>query len=283
LRNFLGRADVLACSDPVFPAARINIAGLKPLHAPMPITAALFSQFNDLVIQGVKTLGVSDGRSGRDSRRAQLDRAADLQPARLLVDPDNNVAKAFDLTVAPKVAGHHFFNQGFPAAFKIDGATVEGLVLEVGKTYAFKASQGCLHPFYFSNGTGAGSPDFENGIPAADIGQLFCNGKVLTFTPQAADVGKSLFYVCKNHNFMGGRICIVNAGQTSTPCLLSGIPTPPASTPCDELVDNVKKASSPARPNAADFNNANKTLTSVVARGVHGRRRLGDGAAAQVL
>lgn len=259
---FLGRADVLACSDPDFPAARINIAGLKPLHAPMPITAALFSQFNDLVIQGVKTLGVSDPDLA--AIRAVLDSTEPLicnQPG--CSSFQNNIAKTFDLTVAPKVTGHHFFNQGFPAAFKIDGASVEGLTLEVGKTYAFKASQGCLHPFYFSNGTGGGSPDFENGILPADIGQLFCNGKVLTFTPQAADVGKSLFYVCKNHNFMGGRMCIVNAGQSSAACLLSGIPAPPASSACDELVDNVKKAFA-GTADAANFNNANKTLTSVV-------------------
>jgi hypothetical protein len=259
---FLGRADVLGCTDPKFPAANIDIPGLKALHASMPIDPTVFNGFNDDVIKGITPLGLA---------------AADLIAIRKLLNSTeplicnqpgcsaiaNDAVKAFDLSVAAKVAGHHYFGQGFPSAFKIDGQTVEGLVLEAGKTYAFKASQGCLHPFYFSNGTGAGSPDFENGIAAADVGQVFCNGKVLTFTPQTADIGKSLFYVCKNHNFMGGRLCIVQPGQTNTPCTVGGVAPPPPSTPCDELVAAVKtKVAGTA--NAATFKDANTILSKVV-------------------
>jgi hypothetical protein len=176
---------------------------------------------------------------------------------------NNNAIKAFDLSVAQKPNDHFYAGQGFPSAFKLDGAFVEGLVLEVGKTYAFKASQGCLHPFYFSNGTGAGSPDFENGVAPQDIGQIFCNGKVLTFTPQTADIGKALFYVCKNHNFMGGRLCIVAAGQTNTPCTIAGGGAPPPSSPCDELVAAVKtKVAGTA--DAATYSDASKILSKVV-------------------
>lgn len=260
--NFLGRSDVLGCTDPKFPAANIDIAGLKAVHAAMPITAAVFNAFNDDVIKGITPLGLD--AADLVTIRKVLNSTEPLicnQPGCSAIPID--AVKAFDLSVAGKVAGHHYFNQGFPSAFKIDGQTVEGLVLEAGKTYAFKASQGCLHPFYFSNGTGAGSPDFENGIAAADIGQVFCNGKVLTFTPKAEDIGKTLFYVCKNHNFMGGRLCIVQPGQTNTPCTIAGAVAPPPSSPCDELVAAVKTKVQ-GTSDMATYDNANKILAKVV-------------------
>jgi hypothetical protein len=258
---FLGRADVLQCTDPQFPVARSDVASMKPVHHLMPITSALFDQFNSLVITGLRTLNITE--ADLTTIRGVLNSTESLicnQPGCSTIPA--SVTKAFAITVGPKAAGHHYFNQGFPAAFRVDALTVEGITLEVGKTYVFKAGQACTHPFYFSNGTGAGTPDFENGIPAADIGQPFCNGRRFTITPQAADVGKNLFFACKNHNLMGGRLCIVSAGQGAAACPLSGIVAAPA-TPCDELVANVKKAFNNTA-NAANFDNANKTLASVV-------------------
>jgi hypothetical protein len=86
---------------------------------------------------------------------------------------------------------------------------------------------------------------------------------VLTFAPQTADIGKALFYGCKNHNFMGGRLCIVAAGQTNTPCTIAGGGTPPPSSPCDELVAAVKTRVA-GTSNAATYSDAAKILSKVV-------------------
>jgi hypothetical protein len=83
---FLGRADVLGCSNVTFPVANIDIAGLKAVHAAMPIDTAVFNAFNDDVHPRHHAARPRCGRPGHDPPCAQLDRAADLQPAGLLGD-----------------------------------------------------------------------------------------------------------------------------------------------------------------------------------------------------
>jgi hypothetical protein len=141
---FLGRADVLGCTDITFPLANIDFAGLKAVHAAMPIDTAVFNAFNDDIIRGLTPLGLH--AADLITIRKVLNSTEPLicnQPGCSAID--NNAVKAFDLSVAQKPINHQYFGQGFSSAFKLDGQFVEGLVLEVGKTYAFKASQGCLH------------------------------------------------------------------------------------------------------------------------------------------
>lgn len=261
---FIGSPPIFGCTDPKFPGTNYTVGDLKATHFFMGIGPADFAKFNDLVIAAVKELGVSTAdqvliRKVLDSTEPLICTAPGCSTVPLATN-----SKIYDVSVAPKVAGHHYFGKGFSAAFKLDGQTVEGLNLEVGKEYGFRSNVSCFHPFYVSDGTGGGSNETQDGITQG-FGDNTCAGKTLIFKPTPAQLGKKLFYACRNHDLMGGALCIVGAG-VNTPCTVTGgAPPPPESlSPCDDLTQTVRQTI----PTATSLSIITDVVVSTFTKGV---------------
>ena len=118
----------------------------------------------------------------------------------------------YDFTVvsSAKDQTHPHFNEGSPIALVVNGVQGRTLVLVRGKTYTFNIDTGVMHDFYFStNPVGWGTGTLTEGID----GQFIYKG-VVTFKPTAETPG-IIYYQCRNHKFMGGKIYIVNPGEES--------------------------------------------------------------------
>jgi hypothetical protein len=113
----------------------------------------------------------------------------------------------FAVIEATKDETHPFFGKGNPLGFVINGVQGRVLTLVRGKTYTFNVSTGPMHDFYISKGPqGWGGGTLTEGVD----GNFTYQGSV-TFSPSAA-TPDIVYYACRNHQFMGGEIRIVNAG-----------------------------------------------------------------------
>ncbi len=123
---------------------------------------------------------------------------------RLPTDPNT-----FLITAGPKDGAHPFFRVGHTQGFSVNGEPGKQLVLVRGETYQFEVDTGVQHDFYFTTspkGWGAGT--VTDGI----TGQFTYKGTV-TFTPGPA-TPNAVFYQCRNHKNMGGKIHVINKGET---------------------------------------------------------------------
>ena len=115
----------------------------------------------------------------------------------------------FLVTSAPKDATHPFHGIGDKRGFLVNGVQGKTLVLTRGDEYKFDVNTGVKHDFYFSTserGWGAGT--VTNGID----GQFTYDGTV-TVKPNAS-TPSVMFYQCRNHKNMGGKIHVINEGET---------------------------------------------------------------------
>ena len=107
-----------------------------------------------------------------------------------------------------KDKSHPFYGDGHKKGFAINGDQGKWLVLERGKTYTFNVKTDVKHDFYFSKspvGWG-GAAHFK------DVkGQFTYSGDVI-FSP-TKDTPDVLYYQCRNHKSMGGKLLIVDAGS----------------------------------------------------------------------
>ena len=118
--------------------------------------------------------------------------------------------EAYDFTVisVPKDATHPRPNEGSKVGFLVNGVQGRTLVLVRGKTYTFNVDTGVMHDIYFTTDeAGWGTGTWSEGV----VGNFTYKG-IVTFTPTATtpDV---LYYQCRNHKYMGGKIHIVNPGE----------------------------------------------------------------------
>jgi tetratricopeptide (TPR) repeat protein len=123
----------------------------------------------------------------------------------------DNVPREFTITVETKNPSHPNYGRGHEIGFVVDGTQGKELVLTRGVTYVFHVRTNVQHDFYFTTSPrGRGAGTVTDGI----TGQFTYNGDV-TFTPTATtpDV---MYYECRNHPFMGGKINIANAGDKVT-------------------------------------------------------------------
>jgi len=130
-------------------------------------------------------------------------------------------AHVFEVHDAVKDQTHPDFGHGSRFGFVVDGQQGKSLVLERGKTYAFRVDASVQHDFYFSTdprGWGIGT------VTQGVRGQFTYHGTVL-FSP-GVTTPDTLYYQCRNHQFMGGLIQIVDAGVHVQPA-----PKPRASAP----------------------------------------------------
>ena len=117
--------------------------------------------------------------------------------------------RTFRVTVGDKTEEHPFYGRGSKMGFAVDGVFGKELVLTRGVTYIFDVDTNIQHDFYFTaepRGKGAGT--LTDGI----IGQFVYKAKV-AFTPGPRTPDR-VYYACRNHEYMGGLIHVVNKGET---------------------------------------------------------------------
>jgi hypothetical protein len=114
----------------------------------------------------------------------------------------------FTVTAAAKEASHPFFGKGNSLGFIVNGVPGASLTLVRGKTYTFSIDTGPMHDFYISkNPRGWGGGTVTEGVD----GNFTYKGYV-TFKPSAA-TPDLVYYACRNHQYMGGEIHVVNPGE----------------------------------------------------------------------
>lgn len=114
----------------------------------------------------------------------------------------------FLVTAGTKDATHPSFGQGHMLGFAVNGEQGKTLALTRGETYTFEIDTGVQHDFYFSTSpVGWGSGVFADGIK----GQFTYQGSV-TFKP-GSTTPDALFYQCRNHKNMGGKVLVINKGE----------------------------------------------------------------------
>lgn len=115
----------------------------------------------------------------------------------------------FVVTVDKKDARHPFFGKGYPDGFSVDNVPGKELVLERGKAYSIVVDTNPKHDVYLSEkDIGWGSSVWTEGVEG-----MFTYKGTITFKPdnKAPNV---IYYSCRNHPYMGGKIHIVNPGET---------------------------------------------------------------------
>jgi len=114
----------------------------------------------------------------------------------------------FLIDIEEKNKSHPFFGIGHEKGFALNGVQGKWLVLERGKQYTFRVRTNVKHDFYLSKSPkGWGSSVYTRNVD----GQFTYNGDV-TFQPQK-DTPDELYYQCRNHQSMGGKLLIVDAGS----------------------------------------------------------------------
>lgn len=114
----------------------------------------------------------------------------------------------FNVISANKDKSHPYYGQGDAMGFVVNGAHGKNLELVRGKTYTFNIDTGVMHDFYIATKpVGWGKAALAAGVQ----GNYTYKG-VVTFKP-TADTPDVVYYVCRNHKFMGGEIHIVNSAK----------------------------------------------------------------------
>jgi hypothetical protein len=113
------------------------------------------------------------------------------------------------LSLKPKTAQHPFFGVGDKQGFTINGTEGKQLVFVRGQTYVLKINSNPMHDVYISaDKMGWGAKVVEDGV----MGNFSYEGD-LVFAPneKTPDI---VYYQCQNHKAMGGRIFVVNEGES---------------------------------------------------------------------
>jgi len=113
--------------------------------------------------------------------------------------------RTFSVTVGHKDKTHIGYGAGHDMGFIINGVQGRDLVVVRGQEYTFEVRTDIKHDFYLSNSSvGWGGAPFTEGVS----GQFTFDGDVV-FRP-TEKTPDLLYYQCRNHQYMGGRIAVVN-------------------------------------------------------------------------
>lgn len=127
---------------------------------------------------------------------------AEPEPMALPEDPNTYLVR-----VAEKEPGHPDYHQGHPMGFVVNGQQGRTLIFERGQTYRFDVKTDVKHDFYISTSPlGWGAAVFTDDV----AGNFTYRGEVVV-TPDA-DTPDTLYYQCRNHKQMGGKIMVVDRG-----------------------------------------------------------------------
>jgi len=115
----------------------------------------------------------------------------------------------FVITAKIKDQTHPFYGKGHQMGFLVNNEQGKEIVLERGKTYRFDVATDPMHDVYISlKEIGWGSTPYSDGIEG-----MYTYKGTMTITPDDK-TPEFLFYSCRNHPYMGGKIHIVNPGET---------------------------------------------------------------------
>ena len=130
--------------------------------------------------------------------------AAPKQAVPVSTGPDH-----FVVTAAVKDKSHPLFGKGHKMGFVVNNIPGKEVVLERGKTYRFDVATDPMHDVYISlKEIGWGSVPYSDGIEG-----MYTYKGTITIKPDDK-TPDMLFYSCRNHPYMGGKIHIVNPGET---------------------------------------------------------------------
>jgi tetratricopeptide (TPR) repeat protein len=116
----------------------------------------------------------------------------------------------FVITASMKDKAHPFYGKGHQMGFVVNNEQGKEIVLERGKTYRFDVATDPMHDVYISlKEIGWGSTPYSDGIEG-----MYTYKGTMTITPDEK-TPDLLFYSCRNHPYMGGKIHIVNPGEGS--------------------------------------------------------------------
>lgn len=114
----------------------------------------------------------------------------------------------FVITVEKKNQTHPFFGKGHGMGFAVNGVQGKQIVMERGKTYKIIVNTNPKHDVYLSTkDIGWGSTPWTEGVEG-----MFTYKGTITISPNDK-TPDALFYSCRNHPYMGGKIYIVNPGE----------------------------------------------------------------------
>ena len=109
------------------------------------------------------------------------------------------------ITMGEKDKSHPFFGKGHPNGFLVNGVMGDDIVVRRGDLFTFRVDTDVKHDFYITtNPAGWGSSVYTDGV----TGQFTYKGDVTLQTGDSTP--ETLYYQCRNHQNMGGRIVIVD-------------------------------------------------------------------------
>ena len=116
----------------------------------------------------------------------------------------------FVITVAEKTPAHPNFGKGHHLGFLLDNVPGKPVVLKRGEVYEFDVQTDPLHDVYFSTSPmGWGGGTVTEGIK----GQFTYRGLIVVSpTENTPDI---VYYQCRNHSSMGGKVAVVNKSASS--------------------------------------------------------------------
>jgi len=111
----------------------------------------------------------------------------------------------FVITVAEKTPAHPNFGKGHHLGLVLDNVPGKSVVLKRGETYEFDVQTDPLHDVYFStNPMGWGGGTVTEGVK----GQFTYRGLIVV--SPAENTPEIIYYQCRNHSSMGGKVVVVN-------------------------------------------------------------------------
>jgi hypothetical protein len=117
-------------------------------------------------------------------------------------------ANTFLVVAEPKTQSHPDYGHGQDAGFTVNGVPGKELVVVRGEKYKFIVDTGVQHDFYLTTTpAGWGGGTYSDGVE----GQFIYQGEV-SFAP-GAYTPDLLYYQCRNHKYMGGKIYVLNKGD----------------------------------------------------------------------
>ena len=119
---------------------------------------------------------------------------------------------SFNIKTVIKDTSYPWYEKALDTVYEVNGEQGKTLVLIRGKPYTFKVNTGLKHDVYFSNNeSGRGT-----GVITEGIKNQFIHKGIIHFTPTQS-TPKELYYQCQNHPYMGGKIFVVDEGESFTP------------------------------------------------------------------
>ncbi|MDH3325568.1 MAG: hypothetical protein OEM38_02485 [Gammaproteobacteria bacterium] len=168
------------------------------LHKIETINAPRAEKLSEEVPAGASTAGADNAAA---VPIAVLPGGAASSAPRMKIPTEPNV---YLVTVEKKNKTHPFFGRGDNRGFVLNGHQGQHIIAKRGAEVTFKVRTGVQHDFYLSRvAKGWGASPFVDGVE----GQFTYNGDV-SFNP-TKDTPNDLYYGCRNHNSMGGRIVVV--------------------------------------------------------------------------